>query len=96
MKDALMNTNLYSFSSYLSNNANINYLCFSDLSKYYNEYKVTNKKLLELREDFFVEELKNKLEINNSKWANDQNNYITNYHSELNHFKNNLKRPIEQ
>ena len=96
MKDPLMNTNLYSFSSYLRNKANINYLCFSDLSKYYNEYKVTNKKLLELREDFFVEELTKKLEINNSKWANEQNNYITNYRSELNHFKNNLKRPIEK
>ena len=35
MKDPLMNTNLYSFSSYLRNKANINYLCFSDLSKYY-------------------------------------------------------------
>ena len=96
MQDDLMNLDLYSFSPYVRNNANINLLNFSDLSKYYNDYKVTNKKLLELREDFFVEDLKNKLEINDSEWGNGQNHYVTNCQSELNNFKNNLKRPIEQ
>ena len=44
MKEKLMNLDLYSFSPYVKNNANINQLNFSDLSKYYNEYKVSNKK----------------------------------------------------
>ena len=96
MQDDLMNLDLYSFSPYVRNNANINLLNFSDLSKYYNDYKVTNKKLLELRDDFFVEDLKNKLEIKDSEWGNGQNHYVTNCQSELNNFKNNLKRPIEQ
>ena len=96
MQDDLMNLDLYSFSPYVRNNANINLLNFSDLSKYYNDYKVTNKKLLELRDDFFVEDLKNKLEIKDSEWGNVQNHYVTNCQSELNNFKNNLKRPIEQ
>ena len=96
MQDDLMNLDLYSFSPYVRNNANINLLNFSDLSKYYNDYKVTNKKLLELRDDFFVEDLKNKLEIKDSEWGNDKNHYVTNCQSELNNFKNNLKRPIEQ
>ena len=96
MQDDLMNLDLYSFSPYVRNNANINLLNFSDLSKYYNDYKVTNKKLLELRDDFFVEDLKNKLEIKDSEWGNDKNPYVTNCQSELSNFKNNIKRPIEQ
>ena len=97
MKEKLMNLDLYSFSPYVKNNANINQLNFSDLSKYYNEYKVSNKKLLELREDFFVEELKTKLEINNKAiLEKDKNGYVSNYQSELNNFINNLKKPIEK
>ena len=97
MKDKLMNLDLFSFSPYIKNNANINLLKFSDLSKYYNVYKVSNKKLLELKEDFFVEELKTKLEINNnSEWNKDKNGYVSNYHFELNNFINNIKKPIEQ
>ena len=97
MKDALMNLDLYTFSPYVKNNANINLLHFSDLSKYYNDNKISNKKLLELREDFLVEELKTKLEINNnSEWAREQNGYVSNYQSELNNFINNLKKPIEK
>ena len=96
MQEDLMNLDLYSFSPYVRNNANINLLNFSDLSRYYNHYKVSNKKLLELREDFFVEELKSKLEINNLDLSNDKNHYVTSCQSELNNFQNNLKRPIEQ
>ena len=95
MKDTLMNLDLYSFSPYVKNNANINQLNFVDLSKYYNDYKVSNKKLLELREDFFLEELKTKLEINNKAILdNDKNGYVSNYQYELNNFINNLKKPI--
>ena len=36
MKEKLMNLDLYSISPYVKNNANINQLNFSDLSKYYN------------------------------------------------------------
>ena len=96
MKDQLMNMDLYSFSPYVRNNANINLLKFADMSKYYKDYKVSNKKLFELREDFFVEDLKTKLEINNSEWASDQNAYVNNYQLELNNFINNLKKPIEK
>ena len=96
MKDKLMNIDLYSFSSYVRSNGNINLLSFSDLSKYYKDYKISNKKLMELREDFFLEELKTKLELDNIEWANEQNNYVTNYQSELNNFIHNIKKPIEK
>ena len=97
MKDELMNLDLYSFSPYLKNNANINLIEFDDLSKLYNNCGVSNKKLLELKEDFFVEELKTKLEIdNNLDLVNDKNGYVSNYQSELNNFINSLKKPVEK
>lgn len=96
MKEKLMNMDLYTFSPYIRNNANINLLKFSDLSKYYKDYKISNKKLLELREDFYVEDLKSKLEINKIEWDKGQNDYVNNYQLELNNFFNNLKKPIEK
>jgi hypothetical protein len=94
MEEELINIDLHTYSSYVRNN-NINSLKFHDLSKYYYKYKINNSKLNELKEDFYVEQLKTKLEINNSEWDNSENYYINNYQSQLNNFINNLKRPVE-
>ena len=96
MKDKIMNLDVNSFSSYIRNNANIQLLKFSQISKYYNDYKISNRKLEELKEEFYVEELKRKLENSNySKWAEDENFHIMNYHYELNTFIINIKKPLE-
>ena len=94
MKDDLINIDLHTYSSYVRNNS-LNSLKFKELSRYYNKYKITNSKLNELKEDFYVEQLKTKLEINNSEFDNNENYYISNYQSQLNNFINNLKRPVE-
>jgi hypothetical protein len=66
------------------------------MSKYYNDYKISKRKLEELKEDFYVEDLKRKLENSNySKWAKDENFHIMNYHYELNQFIINIKKPVE-
>ena len=72
MKDDLINMDLHCYSSYIRNN-NINSLKFHDLSKYYYKYKINNSKLDELKEDFYIEQLKVKLEINDSSWDNSEN-----------------------
>ena len=94
MKDDLINMDLHCYSSYIRNN-NINSLKFHELSKYYYKYKINNSKLDELKEDFYIEQLKVKLEINDSSWDNSENYYISNYQSQLNHFINSMKRPVE-
>ena len=94
MEEELIKIDLHSFSSYVRNN-NLNTIKFEALSKYYNKYKVTNSKLDEIKEDFYLEQLKSKLEINNTKWQKDENYFITNYQSQLNNFVNNLKKPVE-
>ena len=91
MKDDLLNMNSLSFSSYVRNNANIDLIKFSDLSKFYKHYTITNKQLFKLREDFLIDEFKTKLEINNTKWADEQSIYISNYQTELNDLNNNIK-----
>ncbi len=95
MKDKLMIMNSLSFSSYVRNNANIDSLKFSDLSKFYNQYKITNKQLFKLREDFLIDQFKSKLEINESKLANEHNIYISNYQNELYNLSNDLKLAAE-
>ena len=94
MKDDLINMDLHCYSSYIRNN-NINSLKFHELSKYYYKYKINNSKLDELKEDFYIEQLRVKLEINDSSWDNSENYYISNYQFQLNHFINSMKRPVE-
>ena len=94
MKDDLINMDLHCYSSYIRNN-NINSLKFHELSKYYYKYKINNSKLDELKEDFYIEQLRVKLEINDSSWDISENYYISNYQSQLNHFINSMKRPVE-
>ena len=95
MKDKLMIMNSLTFSSYVRNNANIDSLKFSDLSEFYNQYKITNKQLFKLREDFLIDQFKSKLEINESKLANEHNIYISNYQNELYNLSNDLKLAAE-
>ena len=94
MQDELINMDLHSYSSYVRKN-NLNSIKFKELAKYYNKYKINNSKLTELKEDFYVEKLKSKLEFSNSEWDNSENYYINHYQSQLNNFINNLKRPVE-
>ena len=62
MKDQLMKMDLLTFSQYFKSNAEyLNNMNFHDIIKYYKNYKVTNKKLKELRQDYFVEQVKEKL-----------------------------------
>ena len=91
MKDDLLILNSLSFSSYVRNNANIDLIKFSDLSKLYKHYTITNKQLIKLREDFLIDEFETKLEKNNTKWADEHSIYISNYQMELNDLTNNIK-----
>ncbi len=78
MKKDLIKMDLNSFSKYFRNKKfdNVN---FKDIIKYYKHFKVTNKKLKELKEDFFIEQVLEKLKDKNYKWENDQNEFINSY-----------------
>ena len=84
LKDKLVTMDLIALSSYIKKmHINMNELNFKEMAKHYKKYKITNKKLNELREEFFIEQLKKKLEDSETKWETDQSDYVNNYHCEI-------------
>jgi len=95
MKEKLMQMDLNSFSQYFRSNELVSSLSFEDIIKHYNDYKITNKKLEELREDFFVDQVTTKLNNPNTIWEDDQKEYVNTYKKELNNHLLSIKDPIE-
>ena len=97
MKDKLINMDLITFSKFIKDNKNNSSLInFEEFSKHYKDYKVTNRQLNELREDFFIDQLKSKLEDNETEWETDQKDYVDNYKKELEEHLKNFRTLIEQ
>ena len=104
MKNKLMKMDLNSFSLFFKSNAqNINQMNFKNIIQQYKNYKITNKKLNELREEFFIEQVKQKLYDPKNSWETDQNECIEIYNKELNNcnkkeeeMKNNLLNKIDK
>ena len=77
MKDKLITMDLVTFSQYIKDNKdNSNLLNFDEFSKHYKDYKITNRQLNELREDFFIDQLKSKIEAADSEWEIHQSDYV--------------------
>ena len=95
MKEKLMQMDLNLFSQYFRSNELLTYLSYEDIIKHYNDYKITNKKLKEMREDFFVEQVQVKLNDPDTEWEDDQNEYVINYRKELENHLLMIKEPIE-
>ena len=97
MKDKLLTMDLITFSKFIKDNKNNSSLInFNEFSEHYKDYKITNRQLYELREDFFIDQLKTKLEDNNAEWETDQKDYVDNYKKELEEHLNNFRTIIEQ
>ena len=97
MKDKLITMDLITFSKFIKDNRNnSSILNFDEFSKHYKEYIITNRQLNELREDFFIEQLKNKIESANAEWEVDQSDYVNNYKNELEEHLKNFGSLIEQ
>ena len=97
MKDKLLTMDLITFSKFIKDNKNNSSLInFQEFSEHYTDYKITNRQLFELREDFFIDQLKAKLEDNESEWETDQKDYVNNYKKELEEHLSNFRTLIEQ
>ena len=65
---------------------------------YYNKFKVTNKELNQLRNEYFIDLAKKKLEATNGeidKWEEDQKGPLSEYLEEKNKLENNSMKEIE-
>ena len=97
MKDKLITMDLITFSKFIKDNRNNSSLLnFEEFSKHYKDYKINNRQLNELREDFFIDQLKNKIESPNTEWEIDQRDYVNNYKNELEEHLKNFGSLIEQ
>ena len=97
MKDKLLEMDLITFSKFIKDNKNNSSLInFEEFSQHYKDYKITNRQLNELREDFFIDQLKSKLEDNEAEWETDQKDYVDNYKKELDEHVNNFRTIIDQ
>ena len=84
MKKDLLKMDLNSFSKYFRTNIKkFDNMNFKDIIKYYKNYKVTNKKLFELRENFFIDQVLEKLKDPNYQWDTDQNEFINSYRRDV-------------
>ena len=97
MKDKLINMDLVTFSQFIKDNKNNSSLInFEEFSEHYKDYKITNRQLNELREDFFIDQLRTKLEDNETEWETDQKDYVNNYKKELEEHLTNFRTLIQQ
>jgi chromosome segregation ATPase len=88
---------LVTFSKYIKDNKdNSTLFNFDEFSKHYKKYKITNRQLNELRENFFIDQLKTKLDVNDYEWETDQSDYVNNYKKELDEHSKNFRVLIDE
>lgn len=95
IKDKLLNLDLNKFcifikSKEIKENVQYKYIC-----QRYNDYKISNKKLQELKEEFFIINVKEKLEDKTQEWDLDQKEYVKQYYKELTEHKAKIKEEMD-
>ena len=95
MKEDMMKMNLGMFFDYFRSDEVLTSLSFEQMIKHYNDYKITNKKLKELKEDYYVSQVEAKLNNPNTEWEDDQNEYVINYKKELEYHLKMVKEPMD-
>ena len=95
MKEKLMKMDLNLFSQYFRSSELLTSLSFEEIIKHYNEYKITNKKLKELREEFFMDQVQTKLDNPNTEWEDDQKELVFSYRKDLENHLLIVKEPVE-
>lgn len=94
MKELILKKDLNSLSEYFRDNSrNLHQNVKWIISKYEN-FKVTNKDLNEMREQYFIELAKKKLEDLSSVWDNDQLDPLNLYKKETERLENIIKKEI--
>ena len=96
MKDELMKMDLPKFCNYFRDSEYLATLSFNEIIKYYNYYKITNSKLKILREDYFIDQVKIKLDNPNTVWESDQKELVNRYYNELDYQVDSMKESFEE
>ena len=103
MKDKLLQFDLNKFCQFIKSKEIKESVKYRYICQRYNDYNITNKELKELKEEFFIYKVKEKLEDKEQEWDLDQMEYVNQYYKELLEHKDNinvemdlLKKEIEK
>ena len=94
MKEKLIKLDLNDFCLFFKSKESKETISFKYITEHYGDYKITNKKLSELKEDFFVDKVKEKLEDKEQDWDLDQKEFVLLYKKELNNHEIEIKEKI--
>ena len=90
MKEKVIHLDLNKFCLFIKSKETKESIKYNYICKKYNDYTITNKKLGELKEQFFIEKVKEKLEDKTQEWDMDQIEYVNQYYKELKNYKNDI------
>ena len=95
MKDDFLNLTMNNLQNFFKENEfKKNDFDFDDIVDGYDEYKITNSKLKELKEDFYIEQVKNKLKIN--VWDSDQEQLINDYNLNIKKYMKDFNKKFKK
>jgi hypothetical protein len=95
MKDKLIKLDLNEFCLFFKSKEIKEMISFKYICEHYRDFKITNKQLIELKKDFFVEKVKEKLNDKIQEWDIDQKEFVTIYEKELKNHENEIKEKID-
>ena len=95
MKDKLIKLDLNEFCLFFKSQEIKELITFKYICEHYRDFKITNKKLSELKQDFFVEKVKEKLGDKVQEWDIDQKEFVLIYEKELKNHEDEIKEKID-
>ena len=96
IKDKIKDLDLTEFCLFFKSNEIKEMITFKYICEHYKDFKITNKELYELKEEFFVEKIKEKLDNKNEEWDIDQRELVLVYKKELNNHEIEIKDEINE
>ena len=91
IKDKLLELDLNEFCLFIKSKEIKESVKYKYICQRYNDYNISNKKLKELKEEFFISKVQEKLEDKEQEWDLDQKEYVNQYYKELLEHKDNIK-----
>ena len=95
MKEKLLSFDLNQFCVFIKSKEIKESVQYKYISQRYNDYKISNKKLKELKEEFFIYKVKEKLEDKTQEWDLDQKESVNQYYRELSEHNNKIKEEMD-
>ena len=96
MKDKLIQFDLGQFCSFIKSKEIKESVKYKYICQKYNDYNISNKKLKELKEEFFIYKVKEKLQEKEQEWDLDQKEFVNQYYKELIDYSNKTKKEFDE